>query len=82
MPTTAEAAFDPEVIAIASDAFCRSWDFIEGDPVFAGHDRDALRAEIARAILGAASRGERDSLRMANHVIGGMRRAETIRCTA
>jgi hypothetical protein len=83
MPTPAETAFDPEVIAIVSDAFCRSWNFIERDPTFAGHDRDALRTELARAVLGVASRGERDSLRIANHVIGGIRdkaqRAETSR---
>ena len=86
MPTTAEAAFDPDVIAIASEAFCRSWHFAERDPVLAGYDHDVLRAELARSILSAASHGERDALRMANHAISGIRgkveRAETIRWTA
>jgi hypothetical protein len=52
----------PDASAIASEAFSRSWHFIERDPVLAGHDREALQAELALRIqqIMAADAAERD----------------------
>ena len=65
----------PDVSAIASEAFSRSWQFIERDPVLAGHDREALQAELALRIqqIMAAEAAERDPLRIANRAIGRLR---------
>jgi hypothetical protein len=73
MPESAGYALGPEAIAIAAEAFGRSWHFVEQDPVLAGQERQALKAELARAILSAAGRGERDHLRIANRAIGEVR---------
>jgi hypothetical protein len=73
MSMAGEGVFGPEVLAVASEAFGRSWRFIERDPLLAGHDRAALQAELARRILNLAQDGERDTLRIANRAIGGMR---------
>jgi hypothetical protein len=61
--------------AIASEAFSRSWHFIERDPVLAGHDREALQAELALRIqqIMVAEVAERDPLRIANRAIGRLR---------
>ena len=66
---------DPDASAIASEAFARSWHFIERDPVLAGHDRDALQAQLALEIrrLMEANSSERDPLRIANRAIGRVR---------
>jgi hypothetical protein len=66
---------DPDASAIASEAFARSWHFIERDPVLAGHDRETLQAHLALQIqrLIAANASERDSLRIANRAIGRVR---------
>ena len=60
---------------VASEAFSRSWHFIERDPVLAGHDREALQAELALRIqqIMAADASERDPLRIANRAIGRLR---------
>ena len=50
MAQSAGYVLGPEVIAIAAEAFGRSWHFIEQDPVLAGQERQALKAELARAI--------------------------------
>ena len=63
----------PEAIAIAAEAFGRSWHFIEHDPVLAGQERQTLKAELARAVLSGAGRGERDQVRLANRAIGEVR---------
>jgi hypothetical protein len=63
----------PEAIAIAAEAFGRSWNFIEHDPVLAGQEPQMLKAELARAVLNAAGHGERDQLRLANRAIGEVR---------
>jgi hypothetical protein len=65
----------PGASAIASEAFARSWHFIERDPVLAGHDRETLQAELALQIqrLMAADALERDPLRIANRAIGKVR---------
>ena len=65
----------PEVSAIASEAFSRSWDFIEQDPVLAGHDRETLQAELALQIqqIMAANVCVRDPLLVANRAIGRVR---------
>jgi hypothetical protein len=73
MPEFAGYVLGPEAIAIAAEAFGRSWHFIEQDPVLAGQERQALKAELARAVLSAASSGERDHLRVANRAIGEVR---------
>jgi hypothetical protein len=68
----------PEVVAVASEAFSRSWHFIERDPVLAGHDRETLQAELARRILeilNASHEAERDLLRIANRAISKVREA-------
>jgi hypothetical protein len=68
----------PEMSAVASEVFARSWHFIERDPVLAGHDREALQAELARRIfeiLDAGHHAERDLLRIANRAISNVREA-------
>jgi hypothetical protein len=61
--------------AIASEAFARSWHFIERDPVLSGHDRETLQAELAvqiqYVIMTDAANG--DPLRIANRAIGRVR---------
>jgi hypothetical protein len=66
---------DPDALAIASEAFSRSWHFIERDPVLAGHDRETLQAQLALQIqrIMAADGSERDPLRVANRAIGRVR---------
>ncbi|MFL5084900.1 MAG: hypothetical protein ACJ8FP_08780 [Xanthobacteraceae bacterium] len=66
---------DPDASAIASQAFARSWHFIERDPVLAGHDRETLQAQLVLQIqrLIAADVSERDPLRIANRAIGRVR---------
>ena len=66
---------DPEASAVASEAFSRSWHFIERDPVLAGHDRETLQAELALQIqeIMSASGSESDPLRIANLAIGRVR---------
>jgi hypothetical protein len=60
--------------AIASEAFARSWHFIERDPVLAGHDRDTLKAQLALEIQRAiAEVPHLDVLRIANRAIGRVR---------
>lgn len=68
-------ALDPQACAVASEAFSRSWQFIERDPVLAGHEREMLQAELALRIqeIMIASSSERDPLRIANRAIGRMR---------
>jgi hypothetical protein len=73
MPQAAGYVLGPEAIAIAAEAFGRSWHFIEQDPVLAGQERQTLKAELARAVLSAAGRGERDHVRIANRAIGELR---------
>ena len=63
-----------EAIDVASQAFARSWHFIERDPVLAGHDRETLQAELALRIQQIVANGsERDPLRIANRAIGKVR---------
>jgi hypothetical protein len=75
MSVLGRGGFSREAGAIASEAFSRSWHFIERDPVLAGHDREALQAELALRIqqIMAAHSSERDPLRIANRAIGRMR---------
>jgi hypothetical protein len=73
MAQSAGYVLGPEAIAIAAEAFGRSWNFIEHDPVLAGQEPQMLKAELARAVLNAAGRGERDQLRLANRAIGELR---------
>jgi hypothetical protein len=67
--------FDPDASAIASEAFARSWHFIERDPVLAGHDRETLQAQLALQIqqVMAADVSDRDPIRVANLAIGRVR---------
>ena len=66
---------DPDALGIASEAFARSWHFIERDPVLAGHDRETLQAQLALHIqrLITPDVSERDPLRIANRAIGRVR---------
>jgi hypothetical protein len=60
--------------AIASEAFARSWHFIERDSVLAGHDRDTLQAQLALEIQRVIAHATHlDSLRIANRAIGRVR---------
>jgi hypothetical protein len=64
----------PDASAIASEAFARSWHFIERDPVLAGHDRGTLQAQPALEIhqlMAAVS--HLDALGIANLAIGRVR---------
>ena len=66
---------DPEASAVASEAFSRSWHFIERDPVLGGHDRETLQAELALRIqeIVSVSSSKRDPLHIANLAIGRVR---------
>ena len=65
----------PDASIIASEAFARSWHFIERDPVLAGHDRDILKAQLALEIQGAIAEVRHlDLLGIANRAIGRVRR--------
>ena len=60
--------------SIASEAFARSWHFIERDPVLAGHDRGILQAQLAVEIQCLmADVLHLDPLRIANRAIGRVR---------
>jgi hypothetical protein len=64
----------PEVRALASEVFNRSWQFIESDPVLAGEDRQQLQEQLAQAILDVImSCGERNLWVIANRAIGTLR---------
>ena len=65
----------PEASAIASEAFSRSWHFIERDPVLAGHDRETLQAQLALQIqkIMMTDASVRDPLLIANRAIGKVR---------
>jgi hypothetical protein len=75
MSVLKRGGFSPEAEAIASEAFSRSWHFIERDPVLAGHDREALQAELALRIqqILATHASDRDPLRIANRAISVVR---------
>jgi len=62
---------DPDASAIASEAFARSWHFIERDPVLAGHDRETLQAQLALQIqqILVSDASVRDPLQIANRAI-------------
>ena len=66
---------DRDASAIASEAFSRSWHFIERDPVLAGHDRETLQAELAVQIQSVmmTDAPNRDPLRIANRAISRVR---------
>jgi hypothetical protein len=68
-------ALPPVVLAVASEAFSKSWRFIELDPVLAGHDREALQSQLALRIqqIMLADASERDPVRIANQAIGKVR---------
>ena len=61
----------PEASAIASEAFSRSWHFIERDPALAGHDRETLQAQLALQIqkIMVTEASVRDPLHIANRAI-------------
>jgi hypothetical protein len=62
---------DPDASAIASEAFSRSWHFIERDPVLASHDRETLQAQLALQIqkILVTEASVRDPLHIANRAI-------------
>jgi hypothetical protein len=75
MPVFQTRGIDPVASTIASEAFSRSWHFIQRDPVLAGHDRETLQAQLAQQIqhVMAADASERDPLRIANRAISKVR---------
>ena len=62
-------SFEPEVLALATAVFDRSWGFIERDPVLVGEDRQSTKEELARLILLLVRRGEKDLVAIANCAI-------------
>jgi hypothetical protein len=62
-------SFEPEVVALATAVFDRSWSFIERDPVLVGEDRQSTEEELARLILRLVRRGEKDMVTIANCAI-------------
>jgi hypothetical protein len=62
-------SFEPEVVALATAVFDRSWGFIERDPVLVGEDRQSTQEELARLILVLIRRGEKDLVAIANCAI-------------
>jgi hypothetical protein len=65
--------FDPQALALASEAFSRSWSFVGRDPVFAGCDREALQAELGRVIFELLEQDECAALDIANRAIRRLR---------
>ena len=65
--------FGPEALTVASEAFSRSWGFIERDPIFESCDREKLQAELARVIFEMLERGECNLLQIANRAIRSLR---------
>jgi len=63
-----------EVRVLASEAFNRSWHFIESDPALAGEDRDKLQNQLAELILLFMRSGERNLIVIANRAIATLRR--------
>jgi hypothetical protein len=63
----------PEVRALASEVFNRSWRFIEQDPVLAGQDRQGMQEQLAQLILLLMSSSERNLVVIANKAIGTLR---------
>lgn len=63
----------PEIRELASQAFNRSWHFIEHDPVLAGMDRASMQDELAQHIERLLRDGERNVLIIANRAIGVLR---------
>jgi hypothetical protein len=64
----------PDPSTVASEAFARSWHFIERDPVLAGHDRDILKAQLALEIQRPMAEAPHlDLLRITNRAIGRVR---------
>ena len=73
----------PEVRALASEVFYRSWQFLESDPVLAGEDRQQLQEQLARVILDVImSCGERDLWVIANRAIGTLREQRAVQRNA
>jgi len=68
----------PEVRVLASEAFSRSWQFLERDPVFAGQDRQQLQEQLAQVIIEVMRGGDRNLWAIANRAIGALRE----RCAA
>jgi len=68
-----QGCFGPEEVAIASEAFSRSWSFVERDPILENCDRQKLEAELARGILDTLKTGERNLLRISNRAIHRLR---------
>ena len=65
--------FGPEEVVIASEAFSRSWSFVERDPILENCDRQKLQAELARGILETLKTGERNLLHISNRAIHRLR---------
>ncbi len=67
------SCFGPEALVLASEAFSRSWSFVERDPLFKTYDRERLQAELARGIFEILEKEQCDSLCIANHAIRRLR---------
>ena len=73
MSVLGRGRFGSGVEDIASQAFSRSWHFIERDPVLAGHDRETLQAEFALRIRQALATCASDPVQIANLSISRVR---------
>jgi hypothetical protein len=73
LPTT-NFACDPEVSALVTTAFDKSWQFVRTDPELAHNDMTEMHAMLSHHIMRLAQGGERDLWRLANSAIGQLRR--------
>ena len=69
-----DANLDPNVAALVSAAFDKSWPFVNTDPGLAHVDRQEVRTRLAQNLTRIAQGGERDMWRLANAAIGELRR--------
>ena len=69
----------PEVRLLASEIFNRSWQFLEGDPVLAGMDREAMQEQLGELILTMVTSGEQNLVIVANRAIGALRQRYEMR---
>jgi len=69
----------PQVRVLASEAFNRSWRFIESDPALAGEDRQRLQNQLAELILLFMGSGERNLIVIANRAIATLRQQHAAR---
>ena len=67
----ANAAFEPDTVALLASAFDAAWDTVRksGSPLAADGQAAATREAIARHIIDLGKSGERDRRRLVDHAL-------------